>query len=80
MVEAILRLFVSEQQAEAVLTSPLIELIFMALFVGFVVAILVHFTVYSKLRRIRNFIRDTNTLEIDPLNRNQADFEQVSQK
>ncbi|MEK5443405.1 MULTISPECIES: MotA/TolQ/ExbB proton channel family protein [unclassified Fredinandcohnia] len=80
MVEAILRLFVSEQQAEAVLTSPLIELIFMALFVGFVVAILVHFTLYSKLRRIRNYIRDTNSLEIDPLNRIQTDFEQMKQK
>lgn len=69
-----------EDQAEAVLASPLVELIFMVLFVGFIVAILVHFTLYSKLRRIRNFIRDTNTLEIDPLNRIQADFEQVSQK
>src|SRR5690606_7236063 len=63
MVEAILRLFVSEQQAEAVLTSPLVELIFMALFAGFVVAISAHFTLYSKLRKIRNFIRDTNSLE-----------------
>ncbi|THE10408.1 hypothetical protein E1I69_18825 [Bacillus timonensis] len=80
MVEVILRLFVREDQAEAVLASPLVELIFMVLFVGFIVAILVHFTLYSKLRRIRNFIRDTNTLEIDPLNRIQADFEQVSQK
>ena len=80
MVEAILRLFVSEQQAEAVLTSPLVELIFMALFAGFVVAIFAHFTLYSKLRRIRNFIRDTNSLEIDPLNKIKMDFEQMNQK
>lgn len=80
MVEAILRLFVSEQQAEAVLTSPLVELIFMALFAGFVVAIFAHFTLYSKLRKIRNFIRDTNSLEIDPLNKIKMDFEQMNQK
>ncbi|WP_453989761.1 MotA/TolQ/ExbB proton channel family protein [Bacillus nitroreducens] len=80
MVEAILRLFVSEQQAEAVLTSPLVELIFMALFAGFVVAIFAHFTLYSKLRTIRNFIRDTNSLEIDPLNKIKMDFEQMNQK
>lgn len=80
MVEAILKIFVSEQQAEAVLTSPLVELIFMVLFVGFVVGIFVHFTLYSKLRRIRNYIRDTDSLEIEPLSKIQADFEQMNQK
>ncbi|MFT4413721.1 MotA/TolQ/ExbB proton channel family protein [Fredinandcohnia humi] len=76
MVEAILKVFVSEQQAEAVLASPLVELIFMALFVGFVVAIFVHFVLYSGLRRIRNFIRDTNSLDIDPITRFKVEFEQ----
>ncbi|WP_449539747.1 MotA/TolQ/ExbB proton channel family protein [Ferdinandcohnia sp. Marseille-Q9671] len=80
MVEAILKVFVSEQQVEAVLSSPLVELIFLILFVGFIITIFAHFTLYGKLRRVRNFIRDTNSLDIDPLNRFQADFEQINQK
>ncbi|WP_078427778.1 MotA/TolQ/ExbB proton channel family protein [Alkalihalobacterium alkalinitrilicum] len=75
MVEAILKLFVSEQQAQSILANPLIELIFMVLFFTFVVAVLLHFILYSKLRRIRNFIQDTNSLDITPLNRFQEEFE-----
>ncbi|WP_096200426.1 MotA/TolQ/ExbB proton channel family protein [Bacillus sp. FJAT-45350] len=75
MVEAILKLFTSEQQAQSILSNSLIELIFMVLFVTFIVAILIHFILFSKLRRIRNFITDTGSLDIDPLNRFQAEYE-----
>lgn len=65
----------SEQQAQSILANSLIELIFMVLFLTFVAAVLVHFILYSKLRRIRNFISSTNSLDIEPLNRFQAEFE-----
>lgn len=80
MVEAILELFVSEQQAEAVLSSPLIELMFMVLFVGFTVALVVHFMLFNRLRQIRNFISNTKTLDISPLNTFKTEYEQRSQQ
>ncbi|MFS0861084.1 MotA/TolQ/ExbB proton channel family protein [Fredinandcohnia sp. 179-A 10B2 NHS] len=80
MVEAILELFVSEQQAEAVLSSPLIELMFMILFVGFAVALVVHFMLFNRLRQIRNFISNTKTLDIAPLSTFKTEFEQKSQQ
>lgn len=75
MVETILKIFMNEQQAQTVLSSSVIEFIFFLLFVTFTVAILVHFFLYSKLRRIRNFINSTNSLDIDPLNKFQGEFE-----
>ncbi|MEB1810202.1 MAG: MotA/TolQ/ExbB proton channel family protein [Bacillaceae bacterium] len=75
MVEAILTFFTSEQQAQAVLANPMIELIFMVLFLTFVAAIVLHFTLFSKLRRIRNHINDTNSLDIAPLNTFKEEYE-----
>ena len=75
MVEAILKLFMSEQQAQSILANPMIEFIFMVLFVTFVIAVVLHFLLYNKLRRIRNFIGDTNSLDIAPLNRFEAEYE-----
>ncbi|MDT8861142.1 MotA/TolQ/ExbB proton channel family protein [Alkalihalobacillus sp. MEB130] len=80
MVEAILSLFTSEQQAQTILSNPLIETIFMVLFFSFAVTILIHFTLYSKLRRIRNYVHDTNSLDIAPLNHFQREFEQKNQE
>lgn len=65
----------SEQQAQSILSNPLVEFIFMVLFLTFVAAVVVHFILYSKLRRIRNFIGATNSLDIDPLNKFQGEFE-----
>ncbi|OIJ14357.1 hypothetical protein BKP37_08395 [Anaerobacillus alkalilacustris] len=76
MVEAILKIFISEQQAQSILSNSLIEFIFMVLFVGFVVAVVSHFILYSRLRRVRDFISSTNSLDIDPLNQFQGEFEQ----
>lgn len=76
MVEAILTLFMSEQQAQSILANSLIELIFMVLFGTFIVAIFVHFILYSKLRRIRNFIAERNSIDIEPLNRFEVEYEE----
>lgn len=80
MVEAILKIFMSEQQAQAILSNSLIEFIFFVLFVTFAIAIVVHFILYSKLRRIRNHLSTANSLDIAPLNKFQAEFEYKNQK
>lgn len=57
----------SEEKAEAVLSSPLIELIFLVLVIGFIVAFVVHLVLYSKLKKVSQYISETNRLEIEPL-------------
>ncbi|MFA9558320.1 MotA/TolQ/ExbB proton channel family protein [Evansella sp. AB-rgal1] len=76
MVETILQLFMNEQQAQSILANPIIEFIFAVLFVSFVIALFVHFTLYNRLRRIRNHISTTNSLDINPLNRFKAEFDE----
>ncbi|WP_216829752.1 MotA/TolQ/ExbB proton channel family protein [Alkalihalobacterium elongatum] len=80
MVEAILRFFTSEQQAQSIVSNPLIELIFTVLFVTFIVAIFIHFMLYSRLRRIRNHINETNSIDIAPLNKFQEEFQEKNQQ
>lgn len=75
MVEAILTFFTSEQKAQSIVADPMIELIFMVLFIIFFATIFVHFSLYLKLRRIRNYISETNSLEIAPVNTFQGEFE-----
>ncbi len=75
MVETILKIFMSEQQAQSILSNSLIEFIFLILFVTFAVAVFVHFALFSRLKRIRNYVQTSNTLDISPLNRFQAEFE-----
>ncbi|WP_121604922.1 MotA/TolQ/ExbB proton channel family protein [Virgibacillus sp. Bac332] len=67
MIESILKLFTSEQKAEAILANPMIELIFIVLFVTFMVALLVHLALFNKLKKIRDFLKDTSQMEIEPL-------------
>ncbi|MGO4886233.1 MotA/TolQ/ExbB proton channel family protein [Anaerobacillus sp. MEB173] len=80
MIEAILRFFTSEEQAQSILSNPLIELIFTVLFVTFVVALVLHFALFNKLRGIRNYIGQTNSLDIAPLNRFQEEYEQKTKQ
>ncbi|WP_237563691.1 hypothetical protein [Halalkalibacter okhensis] len=80
MVEAILKLFINDQQAQSILANPLIESIFLVLILTFSVAVFMHFVLFSKLRRIRNFITDTNSLDISPLNRFQMEFGHKNEK
>lgn len=79
MVEAILRLFTSEQKAEAILSNPMIEFIFVILFVTFAITLLVHFALFSKLKKIRNYIKETNRMDIDPLISFKGQFDRKQQ-
>ncbi|MEC5424803.1 MotA/TolQ/ExbB proton channel family protein [Virgibacillus sp. C22-A2] len=79
MVESILRLVTSEQKAEAILANPMIEFIFMILFVAFAVTLLLHVTLFSKLKKIRNYVKETNRMDIDPLNLFKEQFDKKQQ-
>ncbi|MFD1360069.1 MotA/TolQ/ExbB proton channel family protein [Lentibacillus salinarum] len=80
MLQFILELFASEQKAEALLSNPTIELIFMILFIGFFLTILVHFTLFMKLKRIRNYLNETNRMDIQPLHDFKEQFVTREQK
>ncbi|MCJ7840841.1 MotA/TolQ/ExbB proton channel family protein [Lederbergia sp. NSJ-179] len=67
MIQAILELFTTEQKAEAMLANPIIELIFLALFFIFVVTLLVHLSLFMKLRKLRSHLKETNNMKIEPL-------------
>ncbi|MDL4839788.1 MotA/TolQ/ExbB proton channel family protein [Aquibacillus rhizosphaerae] len=67
MLESILQLFVSEDKAQTILANQSIEIIFMVLLVTFVVTFVVHITLFNKLKKIRNYLNETNRMDIDPL-------------
>ncbi|WP_280772060.1 MotA/TolQ/ExbB proton channel family protein [Salipaludibacillus daqingensis] len=75
MVQAILERFMSEQQAQSVLSNQLIEMIFMVLFVFFVIAFVIHFLLFFKLRKIRHVLQGTNSLDVEPIRDFKADFD-----
>lgn len=75
MVQSILEMFTSEQKAEAMLANPMIEGIFIFLFAAFVIAVLVHIVLFNKLKKIRNYLKDTNRMDIDPLSSFKEQFE-----
>ncbi|MFD2045506.1 MotA/TolQ/ExbB proton channel family protein [Ornithinibacillus salinisoli] len=67
MLESILGLFASEQKVQAILSHPVIELIFMVLFVAFFITVFVHLALFSKLKRLRNYLQESNRMDVDPL-------------
>ena len=75
MLQSILELFTTAEKAEAMLASPIIELIFTALFVLFAVTMVVHFMIYIKIKRVRNYLKDTNRMDIEPLKNFKEDFD-----
>src|SRR5699024_7134098 len=81
MVEAILSLFMSEQRAEVLISNPMTEFIFMVLFVIFVVALFIHLILFNKFKKIRNYLQDTNRMDIEPLHtmKEQFDKRQLSE-
>ncbi|WP_010530169.1 MotA/TolQ/ExbB proton channel family protein [Lentibacillus jeotgali] len=79
MLQFILELFTSEQKAEALLSNPTINLIFMVLFIGFSLTLLVHFTLFMKLKRIRNYLDETNRMDIQPLQAFKEQFDRGQQ-
>src|SRR5690625_5284621 len=67
MIQAFLEMFTTEQKAAAMLANPIIEFIFMLLFLLFVITVFVHFSLFMKLRTIRGHIKETNRMDIEPL-------------
>lgn len=67
MLQSILEIFTSSEKAEAILSSPIIELIFATLIIGFIVTLFVHIALFNKLKRIRNHLKDTQQMDIEPL-------------
>jgi ABC-type transporter Mla subunit MlaD len=80
VVQFILEFFTSEKKAEEILSSPLIEIIFLVLIVGFVLTLFVHLILFSKLRRLRNYVVETNRMDIEPLASFQKQFETIQQE
>ncbi|WP_164669341.1 MotA/TolQ/ExbB proton channel family protein [Virgibacillus doumboii] len=79
MLQFILELFTSEQKAEALLSNATIELIFMVLFITFVITLLIHLTLFMKLKKIRNYITDTDRMDIEPLHAFKEQFDRIQQ-
>jgi hypothetical protein len=76
MVEFILGMFASEEKVQAILANPLIELIFMVLFVSFFLAVFMHLIIFFRLRKIRTYLQDTKRMDIEPLSAIKSEFEQ----
>lgn len=75
MIQSLLEIFTTQQKAEAMLASPMIEFIFMTLFVLFIVTVIIHFALFFSIRNIRNYVTHTNQLDIEPLKTFKTDFE-----
>lgn len=75
MIQAILELFTTAEKAEAMLANPIIEFIFMALFIIFILTLGIHISLYMKLRTIRNHVKETNHLDMEPLRTFKEQFE-----
>lgn len=76
MLKAILELFTTAEKAEAMLASPIIEFIFTALFVLFAVTFILHLIIYMKIKQIRNHLKNTGRMDIEPLHVFKEDFDE----
>lgn len=76
MLEFLLERFTTAEKVEAMLESPIIELIFMALFVIFAVTVMVHLIMYFRIKKIRSYLKETNRMDIEPLQTFKKEFEQ----
>lgn len=76
MLEFLLERFTTAEKVEAMLESPIIELIFMALFVIFAVTVMVHLMMYVRIKKIRSYLKETNRMDIEPLQTFKQEFEQ----
>lgn len=74
MIQFILELFTSTEKAETMLANSIIEFIFVALFTIFVATIFIHIVLYFKVGKVRNYLKDTGRMEIEPLNEIKDDF------
>lgn len=80
MLESILQIFISEQKATDVLSNGVIAFIFAFLFITFVITCLIHVTLFAKLRKLRNHLKDTNRMDIIPLLEFKEEFDYRQQE
>ena len=74
MLRAILSQFTSEEKIEAMLSHSIIEFIFLALFSLFIITVILHMGLYIRLNRVRQHIKGTGELSIDPVQQIEKDF------
>lgn len=77
MLKAILGIFTTEEKIDAMLANPVIELVFMSLFILFVVTIIVHFVLFLKLRNIRQYMKQTDEMDIEPVRSIKNQFDEL---
>ncbi|GGJ91216.1 hypothetical protein GCM10007063_12260 [Lentibacillus kapialis] len=77
MLQFILELFTSGEIADDILANPTTEFIFMILFIIFFLAVLVHISLFTKLKNLRNHITATNGLDMEPLNTFKAQYDRI---
>lgn len=76
MIQAILEVFTTEQKAAAMLANPIIEFIFIILFLTFIVTVVVHLYLFFKLKKIHSYVKETNRMDIEPLRTIQTQFDE----
>lgn len=74
MLQKILELFASKEKAALMLDNTIIEMIFMTLFVLFIVTVFFHVIIFLKLKKTRNYLKETNRMDIEPLQTFKTDF------
>ncbi|MGM8213095.1 MotA/TolQ/ExbB proton channel family protein [Virgibacillus sp. W0430] len=74
MVEAVLGIFINREKVELILANPIIEFIFIILLFTFIATFLIHIALFNKLKNIRNYVRETNQMDMEPLNRFEKQF------
>src|SRR5699024_768390 len=60
-------------------SNPMIEFIFLVLFVTFVVALFIHLVLFNKLKNMRNYLKDTSRMDIEPLDKMKEQFDEMQQ-
>ncbi|GAA0432423.1 hypothetical protein GCM10008983_06250 [Lentibacillus halophilus] len=80
MLQLFLELFTSEKTAKDILSNSTTELIFMILLTSFFVAVLVHLSLFMRLKKLRNDIDTTNRLDMEPLSTFQAEYNRIRQE
>lgn len=76
MIQAVLELFTTKQKVDEMLANPIIEFIFMILFILFLVTLIVHVALFLNIRKIRNYVKNTNRLDIEPLQTIKKEFDE----
>src|SRR5699024_9638016 len=74
---SLLELITSAEKAEAMLATPVIKIIFTTLVFMFVITVIINLVLFYKLKQMRNYVRDTQRMDIAPLQSMQQDFQKA---